>query len=55
VINSGDDNMDELETDVEASWMVEIRRRDEDLRNGRATVRPAEEVLRETHDRLQQG
>lgn len=47
--------LEELEADVEASWMAEIRRRDKDLRNGRATAKPAEEVLREARERLQQG
>jgi putative addiction module component (TIGR02574 family) len=37
---------------VEALWVDEIRRRDKDLCSGRATARPAEEVLREARERL---
>lgn len=49
LIESLDDQVDE---DAEAMWADEIRRRDEDLRNGRATARPADEVLREARERL---
>jgi hypothetical protein len=40
-----DDNADSL-------WVDEIRRRDEDLRSGRAVARPVDDVLREARERL---
>lgn len=49
LIESLDDRVDE---DAEALWANEIRRRDEDLLSGRATARPADEVLREARERL---
>jgi putative addiction module component (TIGR02574 family) len=49
LIESLDESVDE---NAEALWIDEIRRRDEDLRNGRATTRPAEQVLREARERL---
>jgi putative addiction module component (TIGR02574 family) len=49
LIESLDDTVDE---DCEALWADEIRRRDEDLRSGRATAKPADEVLREARERL---
>jgi putative addiction module component (TIGR02574 family) len=49
LIESLDDGVDE---DAGVLWADEIRRRDEDLRSGRAKVRPADEVLREARERL---
>jgi putative addiction module component (TIGR02574 family) len=49
LIESLDDRVDE---DAEALWADEVRRRDDDLRNGRARARPADDVLREALERL---
>ncbi len=49
LIESLDDAVDE---NAEGLWMAEIRRRDAEVRSGKATVRPAEQVLREARDRL---
>lgn len=49
VIESLEETTDEK---AEALWLDEISRRDEDLRSGRATARPADEVLREARERL---
>lgn len=49
LIASLDDHVDE---DVEALWAEEIRKRDDDLRAGRAISRPADEVMREARERL---
>ena len=49
LIESLDETVDE---NAEALWADEIRRRDEDLRSGRATARPADEVLREALERV---
>jgi len=49
LIGSLDETLDE---NAEALWVDEIRRRDEALRSGRATVRPVDEVLREARERL---
>ncbi len=39
--------LEELDADAEALWRAESRHGDEYLRTGKATARPAEEVLRE--------
>jgi len=49
LIESLDETADE---NAEALWVDEIRRRDEDLRSGRAAARPVAEVLREARERL---
>ncbi len=49
LIESLEETADE---NAEALWVDEIRRRDEDLRSGRATARPVDEVLREARERL---
>jgi putative addiction module component (TIGR02574 family) len=49
LIESLDETADE---NAEALWVEEIRRRDEDLRSGKATARPAEQVLRDARERL---
>ena len=36
----------------ETLWVDEIRRRDADLRSGKATARPIDDVLREARERL---
>jgi hypothetical protein len=38
--------------DAEALWVNEIRRRDENLRSGRAVARPVGEVIRDARERL---
>jgi len=43
---------EEIDENAETLWMDEIRRRDEDFRNGRATARPANQVLLEARERL---
>jgi putative addiction module component (TIGR02574 family) len=49
LIESLDETADE---NAEALWIAEIRRRDEDLQSGKATARPAEQVLRDARERL---
>ena len=49
LIESLDETVDE---NAEASWVDEIRRRDEDLRSGRASARPVDDVLRDARERL---
>lgn len=49
LIESLDETADE---NAEALWVDEIRRRDEDLRSGRAAARPVDEVLRKARERL---
>ena len=49
LIVSLDEGTDE---NAEALWMDEIRRRDEDFQNGRATARPVDQVLLEARERL---
>ena len=49
LIQSLDEPADE---DLEASWVTEIKRRDAAIKQGKATARPAEQVLREARDKL---
>jgi putative addiction module component (TIGR02574 family) len=49
LIESLEETADE---NADALWVNEIRRRDEDLRSGRATARPVDEVLRDARERL---
>lgn len=49
LIESLEDTTDE---NTEALWVDEIRRRDADLRSGKATTRPIDDVLREARERL---
>ncbi len=49
LIESLDETADE---DAEALWAQEIRRRDKDLRSGRASARPVDDVLRDARERL---
>jgi Putative addiction module component len=44
LINSLDDMVDE---DAESLWFEEIRRRDDQIRTGRAKLKPADQALRE--------
>ena len=37
---------------IKAAWLVEIRRRDQEIRAGASVVRPADEVLKEARERL---
>ena len=47
------ESLDETADDnAEALWVEEIRQRDEDLRSGKATARPVDQVLREARERL---
>jgi putative addiction module component (TIGR02574 family) len=49
LIVSLDDHVDE---DVEALWAAEIKKRDSDLKSGRTTSKPAEQVMFEARERL---
>jgi len=49
LIESLDEEFDE---DAEVLWREEVRRRDADIRSGRAILKPAEQVLREARERL---
>ena len=49
LLESLDDAADE---DAESLWVAEIRRRDAAIREGQATLKPAEQVLREARDKL---
>jgi hypothetical protein len=49
LIQSLDQTVDE---NVETLWVDEIRKRDENLRNGRASAKPADQVLQEARERL---
>ena len=49
LIESLDETVDD---NAEALWMEEIRRRDEDLRSGRANARPVDQVSQEARERL---
>ena len=49
LIESLDESADE---NAAGLWIDEIRRRDEELRSGRAEARPADEVLRVARERL---
>ena len=43
---------DEVDLEAEVLWRDEIRRRDAEIRSGRAVLKPAEQVLREARARL---
>ena len=43
---------DEVDDNVDQLWADEICRRDRELRAGRASVRPANEVMRDARERL---
>ena len=43
---------EEVDEDVERRWAQEIRRRDNDIKNGQAVLRPVDEVLRDARERL---
>lgn len=43
---------EEVDEDVERRWAQEIRRRDNDIKNGLAVLRPVDEVLRDARERL---
>lgn len=49
LIESLDEGSDE---NTEELWRTEIRRRDTEIRSGRAVLKSAEQVLREARDRL---
>lgn len=49
LIESLDEAYDE---DAEALWLEEIKRRDDEIRTGRAVLKPADQVLRDTRKRL---
>ena len=43
---------DEVDSDAEALWLREVRRRDSEIRSGTVKTKPAEQVLQEARDRL---
>jgi len=49
LINSLDETVDE---DAESLWLDEIRRRDDEIRTGKAKLKPADQVLREARELL---
>ena len=49
LIASLDEGYDE---DAETLWLEEIKRRDNEIRSGRAMLKPADQVLREARERL---
>ena len=49
LIESLDEGYDE---DAETLWLEEIKRRDDEIRSGRAVLKPADQVLRDTRKRL---
>lgn len=49
LIESLDEGSD---TNAEALWVDEICRRDENLRSGKASARPVDDVLRDARERL---
>jgi len=47
------ESLDEIvDQDAESLWMVEIRRRDAEIRAGTANLKPADQVLREARELL---
>ena len=44
---------EELDDDVEEVWKEEIRRRHQEVKSGRAILKPADQVLRAARERLQ--
>ena len=49
LIASLDEGYDE---DAETLWLEEIKRRDNEIRSGRAMLKPADQVLTEARERL---
>ena len=49
LIQSLDETVDD---DAESQWFEEIRRRDDEIRTGKAKLKPAEQALREARDLL---
>ena len=46
-------SLEEMDSEaIKATWLVEIRRRDHEIRAGAAVTRPADEVLREAREHL---
>lgn len=43
---------EEDDKDLKAAWLVEIRRRDQEIRAGAAVTKPADHVLREAREHL---
>ena len=44
---------EEFDADVENLWKEEIRRRHQEIKNGSATLKSADDVLRDARERLQ--
>ena len=46
-------SLEEMDSEaIKAKWLVEIRRRDQEIRAGAAVTRPADEVLKEAREHL---
>jgi hypothetical protein len=43
---------DKEDKDVKSAWLVEIRRRDQEIRSGAPVTKSAEQVLREAREQL---
>ena len=43
---------EEMDEDVDRLWEEEIRRRHQDIKDGKATLKPADQVLFEARERL---
>lgn len=40
------------DTEIKSAWLVEIHRRDQEIRAGTAVTKPADQVLREAREHL---
>ena len=49
LIQSLDEKEDE---DIRSAWLQEIRKRDREIRSGKAVLKPVDQVLREARDQL---
>ncbi len=46
-------SLDEKEDkDIRSAWLQEIRKRDREIRSGKAVLKPADQVLREAREQL---
>lgn len=46
-------SLDEKEdNDIKSAWLLEIHRRDQEIRSGKAVCKPADQVLREAREQL---
>lgn len=46
-------SLDEKEpNDIRSAWLMEIKRRDEEIRSGTASLKPADQVIREAREQI---